>query len=286
MRSRKTSIIRKTLVVVLSLGFSLPAFGPLAYGRQNRNQQNPRPIAYPPKLIEELNRLREAALSSDYAYRATAYMCNNIGPRLSGTPQAERAVEYVASEMRKLGLDVKLEKVMVPRWVRGVETGEIIEFPGQAAGTTQKVVLTALGGSVATPPAGITAEVVVARSFEHLQSLGREKVAGKIVVFNYAFDQQLAGQGEAGEAYGRAVAYRYAGASAAARLGAVAALNRAAGGARYRLPHTGSMGYAEDAPQIPGGLTYGRGCRSLSLSYGPGKSAHEADAHAPDAPRR
>jgi Zn-dependent M28 family amino/carboxypeptidase len=248
MRPRKVSIIRKALVIFLALFFSLPA-----HGRHNRNQENPAPVAYPPKLVEELDRLREAALSSDYAYRVTAYLCNNIGPRLSGTAQAERAVEYVAAEMRRLGLDVKLEKVMVPRWVRGAETGELVEYPGQAAGTSQKIVLTALGGSVATPPEGITAEVIVARSFEHLQSLGREKVAGKIVVFDYKFDRRLAEQGDAGEAYGRAAAYRYAGASAAARLGGVAALNPSAGGSQNRLPHTGSMGYQEDAPKIPAG---------------------------------
>ncbi|MER3495936.1 MAG: peptidase M28 family protein, partial [Armatimonadota bacterium] len=85
---------------------------------------------------------------------------NNIGPRLSGSPQAQQAVEYIAAEMRRLGLDVKLEKVMVPHWVRGVETAELIEFKGQAPGTKQKVVVTALGGSIATPPEGITAEVI------------------------------------------------------------------------------------------------------------------------------
>jgi hypothetical protein len=153
--------------------------------------------------------------------------------------------------MRRLGLDVRLEKVMVPHWVRGEETGALVEYPGQAPGTTQKIVLTALGGSVATPPEGITAEVVVADSFEQLQAMGREKVAGKIVVFDVRFDQRMADQGFAGDAYGQAVAYRGGGASAAARLGAVAALNRSAGGADYRLPHTGALNYAPDAPRIP-----------------------------------
>ena len=66
-------------------------------------------------------------------------MTDNIGPRLSGSAQAQRAVEYVADEMRKAGLEVKLQKVMVPHWVRGVETGQIVEFPGMATGTTQKI---------------------------------------------------------------------------------------------------------------------------------------------------
>src|SRR5437870_4840306 len=69
---------------------------------------------YSDQLTKELNQLLRAALDSDYAYKQTAYLCNNIGPRLSGSPQANAAAEYVAAEMRKLGLDVKLEKVMVP----------------------------------------------------------------------------------------------------------------------------------------------------------------------------
>src|SRR5215467_10002553 len=208
--------------------------------------------AYPPQLLEEMRRLREAALGSDYALKQTAHLAGNIGPRLSGSPQAQRAVEYVGDEMRKLGLDVRLEKTMVPHWVRGVETGALTEFPGMAPGTTQKIVLTALGGSVATGPEGLTAPVVVVENFNELSALGESKVRGKIVLFNAKFDERLEAQGAGLEAYGRAVAYRGGGASAAARLGAVAALNRSAGGANYRLPHTGALRYANDAPKIPG----------------------------------
>src|SRR4029077_6588249 len=86
---------------------------------------------------------------------------------------------------------------------------------------------------------------------DELQALGRDHIAGKIVLFNAKFDQQLANNGFAGQAYGQSVIYRGIGASAAARLGAVAALNRSAGGADYRLPHTGAMRYADDAPKIP-----------------------------------
>ncbi|HEX8089242.1 MAG TPA: M20/M25/M40 family metallo-hydrolase, partial [Blastocatellia bacterium] len=164
---------------------------------------------------------------------------------------AQQAVEYVAGEMRRLGLEVRLEKLMVPHWVRGVETGELVQFTGQAPNTTQKVVLTALGGSVATPPEGVTAEVVVVENFDHLQALGRERVAGKIVLYNARFNKEMAAQGFAGDAYGQAVVYRGIGASAAARLGAVASLIRSVGGAEYRLPHTGSLRYQEDAPRIP-----------------------------------
>ncbi len=139
----------------------------------------------------------------------------------------------------------------MPHWVRGEETAELTQFPGQAEKTTQKVVLTALGGSVATSPDGLTAEVVVAKNFDELKSLGREKILGKIVLFNHPFDRQMAAAGHGGEAYGEAVVYRSDGPSAAARLGAVAALVRSVGGAEYRIPHTGSTRYAPDAPKIP-----------------------------------
>lgn len=195
--------------------------------------------------------MRQAAMASDYAYRQVAYLTNNIGPRLSGSAQAARAVEYVADEMRRQGFVVELEKCKVPHWVRGVETGELVTFAGQAPNTAQKIILTALGGSVATPAEGLTAEVILAEDFAELSALGRARVAGKIVLFNAKFDERLAAQGEAGTAYGQAVAYRGAGASAAARLGAVAALNRSAGAGGFRLPHTGSLGYAPDAPKIP-----------------------------------
>jgi Zn-dependent M28 family amino/carboxypeptidase len=92
---------------------------------------------------------------------------------------------------------------------------------------------------------------LVVNNFDELQALGRDRVAGKIVLFNAKFDQRLADNGFAGPAYSQAVIYRGIGASAAARLGAVAALNRSAGGADYRLPHTGALRYADDAPKIP-----------------------------------
>jgi Zn-dependent M28 family amino/carboxypeptidase len=198
-----------------------------------------------------MRRLHRAVLASSYGYKQIAHLCNNIGPRLSGSPQAEHAVKYVADEMRRVGLKVELEELTVPHWVRGVETGALVTFPGMAPGTTQKVVLTALGGSVATPDSGLTAEVLVVKSFDELNALGRKRVEGKIVVFNHKFDQQIADIGFGGEAYGEAVAYRGRGASEAARLGATAALIRSVGGSQNRLVHTGSVRYADDAPKIP-----------------------------------
>ncbi len=193
----------------------------------------------PAPLMQELAAIRDAALTDDYAYRQVAHLTENIGPRAVGSAQAQAAIEYVAAEMRKLGLEVRLEPVQARHWIRGAESAELVEYPGQAAGTTQKIVLTALGGNHPTPPEGITAEVVVANSFADLDRLGRSGVAGKIVLFNVAFDKQKAAGGYAGEAYDEAVVYRGLGARRAAGLGAVASLVRSVGGAEYRLPHTG-----------------------------------------------
>jgi carboxypeptidase Q len=193
----------------------------------------------PAQLKSELIALRDAALADDYVYQQAAYLTDNIGPRPVGSLAAEAAVQYVAHELRRLGLQVQLEEVKVPHWIRGAERAELVEYTGQARGTTQNIVLTALGGTVPTPASGITAPVVVAKTFAGLKQLGREEVAGKIVLFNVPFDKQKAANGLAGEAYGEAVAYRSSGPKAAAELGAIACLVRSVGGADYRLPHTG-----------------------------------------------
>lgn len=204
--------------------------------------------------MRQFEQIQQAALRDDYAYQQAAHLTNNIGPRLPGSPQAVAAVEYVANEMRKLGLEVRLEQVTVPRWVRGEEHAELVSYPGQAPGTQQKIVMTALASlNNATPSEGITAEVVVVKSFDELNALSDDKVKGKIVVFNHAFDEDLAKMGFALSAYEQAVAYREDGRSAAARRGAVGALIRSAGGANFRLPHTGGAGYDPKAPSIPVG---------------------------------
>lgn len=194
---------------------------------------------YPAPLLEQLAAIRNAAMADDYAYKQVAHLTENIGPRPTGSLQAKAAVEYVAAELKQLGLEVMLEEVKVPHWVRGAETGQLVEYAGQAPETTQKIVLTALGGSVPTPADGITAEVVVVRNFDELTALGHDKVAGKIVLFNELFDKQKAAAGMAFMAYGEGVRYRGAGPKAAAELGAAAALVRSVGSADFRLPHTG-----------------------------------------------
>jgi carboxypeptidase Q len=211
------------------------------------------PVVFSPQTLGDLKRLQQAALRSDYAYRQVAHLANNIGPRLTGSAQAAKAVEYVASELKAIGCEVQLEKVMVPHWVRGEETAALVQFPGMADNTNQKIVLCALGGSVSTPPDGITAEVIAVKNFDELKAMPPEKVAGKIVLFNYPFDKRIAEVGRGGQAYGEAVVYRSDGPSAASRQGAAACLIRSVGGADYRIPHTGQTTYADDAPKIPAG---------------------------------
>src|SRR5262252_9275389 len=160
---------------------------------------------FSPELLEQLVAIKDAALADDYAYRQVAHLTENIGPRPSGSPQAKAAVDYVAGELRKLGLEVHLEEVKVPHWVRGVETAQLVDYPGQTPESSQKIVLTALGGSTATPADGIVADVIVVSSFDELKALGRDKVAGKIVFFNEIFDKQKSAAGLAFMAYGEAV---------------------------------------------------------------------------------
>ena len=198
------------------------------------DQQN-----FPPLLLQQLSAVKAASLNDDYAYRQLAHLTENIGPRPTGSVQASAAAQYVAAELRHLGLEVRLEPVTVPHWVRGAETAALTEYPGMVPNTTQKIVLTALGGSSATPADGLTADVVSVDTFEELQALGRDKVAGKIVLFDEVFDKQKAAAGQAFAAYSDAVRFRGAGPKAAADLGAVAALVRSVGSADYRLPHTG-----------------------------------------------
>ena len=97
------------------------------------------PAVFSPQTLAELKRLQQAALTSDYAYRQVAHLSNNIGPRLTGSAQAAKAVEYITGELKAIGCEVQLEKVMVPHWVRGEETAALVQFPGQARTRRRKL---------------------------------------------------------------------------------------------------------------------------------------------------
>src|SRR5256885_12503867 len=88
---------------------------------------------YPPQLVNDLIALREAALEDEYAYRQVAHLTENIGPRPSGSPQAQAAVDYVAAELRKLGIEVRLGEARVPHWNRGMGTSELGEIAGKGS---------------------------------------------------------------------------------------------------------------------------------------------------------
>lgn len=137
--------------------------------------------------------------------------------------------------MKKAGLaNVRTIPVKVPHWVRGRESAEMLE-PQQ-----KPLFMLGLGGSIATPVGGITADVVAVSTFDELERLGKAGVAGKIVLYDVPF-----------VTYGQTVLYRSNGASRAARLGAVAALVRSITPRSLRDPHTGALNYSAGDPKIP-----------------------------------
>ncbi len=226
------------------LAFS-PALGqqPSPSGQQRQGQQQPaaapKTLLPPPRLRaddyrERAGRIIGAALSSDRAYRRLAYLTDRIGHRLSGSESLRRAVEWALAEMKADGLDnVRGERVMVPHWVRGEESLEL------TSPVARPLTVLGLGNSVGTPPEGVAAEALVVRSFDELDARAAE-AKGKIVVYNVPFTN-----------YGATVQYRGAGASRAARHGAVAALVRSVTPVSLQTPHTGAMNYAADQPKIP-----------------------------------
>ena len=197
-----------------------------------------------------LTRIRDAAMSSNYPYDRLEELSDQIGPRLSGSPGAEAAVAMIAEDMRSIGMQVTLQPAKVPHWVRGIETAELVDYAKRPAGVTQKVVLTALGGSGSTPAQGLTLPVLVVHSMDELNAHAAE-VKGRIVLFDVAFDPHLAENGLAGNAYGEAGMYRFIGPSTAAKLGAAAALVRSVGEPDFRIPHTGTTIWGKDVKPIP-----------------------------------
>jgi len=184
-------------------------------------------------------------LVNSKAYDWLRDLTQNIGGRLSGSPEAAMAVKWAKQTMIEAGADtVILQEVMVPHWVRGAkETAAIIEPNGNRT----DVAICALGNSIATPKEGVKAEVIEVSNFEELDKLG-EAVKGKIVFYNYAFDESHI---NTFESYGDAVGYRWAGASKAAQYGALATVCRSMTNAYDNFPHTGSMHYADTLPKIP-----------------------------------
>jgi carboxypeptidase Q len=179
-------------------------------------------------------RIVREAQADDFAWTRLAELTDTFGHRLSGSAALEDALRWIADEMRKDGLDnVRLDPVMVPRWVRGTEGAEIVT-PGR-----HTIAMLGLGDSIGTPPEGVEAEILVVRSFEALDANSRA-ARGKIVVFNAPYTS-----------YNDTVHYRTAGPARAAQYGAVAALVRSIGPTGHRTPHTGSTNFANAPRRIP-----------------------------------
>ncbi|MGA3036599.1 MAG: M20/M25/M40 family metallo-hydrolase [Vulcanimicrobiaceae bacterium] len=232
------------LASIAALVLTVASFGPPAVAQA--------PSMFSAATLAACAKIRDAALEDDYALRRVEDLADTIGPRLSGSPSAAAAVTYVQKQFQALGVTTRLQPIMVPHWVRGAELAQLTAWPGQPQGLTQKVVVTALGSSPATPQTGIEGPVVVVPDFATLERLGQAGVAGKIVLFDEKFDVQMAHDGLAGQAYGSAVAYRGRGPAAASKLGAVAALVRSVGSADFRIPHAGQTNF-RDATPIPAG---------------------------------
>ena len=187
---------------------------------------------------EVIKNLYKTSLTNGNSYQWLDHLSNQIGGRLSGSLNAEKAVEYTKEELEKLGLDkVWLQPVMVPKWVRGAPEFAFIE---SAFGATTNVNICALGGSIATPFGGIKAHVVEVKSMDELEALGKENIEGKIVFFNKPMQADLI---QTFEAYGGCVNQRYSGAMEAAKYGAVGVLVRSLSLRQDNFPHTGSMTY-------------------------------------------
>ncbi|MEZ4859294.1 MAG: M20/M25/M40 family metallo-hydrolase [Flavobacteriaceae bacterium] len=215
-----------------------------------------------------LRKIYDTALLEGKSYSWLEYLSNEIGGRLSGSLEAEKAVLYTKEQLEKLGLDnVRLQPVMVPKWTRGIPEYAYIET---APGITSLANICALGGSVATPDGGLKAQVIEVKGIEDLASFGKEKIQGKIVFYNRPMDPTLI---STFSAYGGCVDQRYAGAMEAQKYGAVGVIVRSMNLRNDDYPHTGSMTYG-DTPinnRIPACAisTYGANYLSSALRIQP-----------------
>lgn len=193
---------------------------------------------------EFIKKLYNQSLTEKPAYEWLRVLTKQVGNRLSGSPGAAAAVEYTRSVMMQFSDRVELQPVLVPHWVRGDK--EILTFSSQIYGSGP-LSICALGGSVGTPPEGITAQVVEVKSFVELEKRAAE-IKGKIVFFNRPMDPVLI---ETFAAYGGAVEQRGAGAFEASKYGAVAVIVRSMGSNPEDYPHTGAMNYKDANVKIP-----------------------------------
>lgn len=245
--------IRSGLFSLILAALSLSGFTQPAREAGNGVEENP----IDQEVAVAIKSFFDEALSEKASYRLLKQLCEEIGPRLSGSEGAKAAVLWAKDVMKKEGFDeVYLQDVMVPHWERGEkEEAYMIE----ANGRRTELSFLAIGGSVPTPSEGITGEVIEVMSMDELTMLGEENIKGKIVFFNKAFDPRNISQGAS---YGATVSQRTQGAIKAATYGAVAAVIRSLSSAWDDVPHTGTMSYKADVDSIPHGAL---GVRSAEL---------------------
>ncbi|MFH1809221.1 MAG: M20/M25/M40 family metallo-hydrolase [Pseudomonadota bacterium] len=190
---------------------------------------------------DAVTQLTQAALSTNHAMQRLEVLVDDVGPRLAGSEGLSRAIAWAEGELQAEGLDVvRREAVKVPVWRRGEERASIV------APLKRSLHVVALGNSVATPARGVTAPLVVVRSFDELKARSAE-AQGSIVLFQYDWPASL----PPFEAYDAVYAFRSRGASEAARLGARAVLVRSPASRSLQSPHTGGVFYRDWAPKIP-----------------------------------
>lgn len=212
---------------------------------------------------KQIRAIYDAALVEGKAYDWLNYLSNQIGGRLSGSVQAQQAVDYTKAQMDSLGLDrVWLQPVMVPKWVRGTPEFAYIET---SPGVTTNVPICALGGSVPTYGRGVKAPVIEVQGIEELEALGKEKISGKIVFFNRPMDPASI---NTFEAYSGAVEQRGRGAAEAAKYEALGVIVRSMNLRQDDYPHAGGMNYGDisDAEKIPAAAISTNGADFLSTT--------------------
>lgn len=212
---------------------------------------------------KQIRAIYDQALTNGKAYDWLNHLSNQIGGRLSGSVQAQQAVDYTKAQLDSLGLDrVWLQPVMVPKWVRGTPEFAYIETK---PGLTTNVPICALGGSVATPDKGLKTNIIEVQGIEDLEKLGKDQIAGKIVFYNRPMEPKLI---STFASYSGCVDQRYSGASEAGKYGAVGVIVRSVTLSLDDFPHTGSMSYG-DTPvedRIPAAAISTKGAELLSTT--------------------
>lgn len=192
-----------------------------------------------------VERILEKSMTDNQSFEKLSYLCTEIGPRLSGSHQAAMAVDFTEKWMKEIGCKrVFRQEVMVPNWKRGEKEQAYLLLNNDST----PISITALGMSVATPKEGLKAEIIEVQNFEQLKALGKEKIKGKIVFYNRPMNPVHV---STFAAYGGSVDQRWAGASEAAKMGAVGTLVRSMTLKHDDNPHTGVMGYEKDVKKIP-----------------------------------